>query len=83
MQEECAEVISAIAKIKRHGYDSVSPTTLQNNRDHLAEELGHVLATLARLYKAGDVSEESVLGACQHKRLTGGKWLHHQPEFQL
>ena len=43
-QEECAEVIQAISKIRRFGIDNAKPGTEYTNRAHLEEELGDVLA---------------------------------------
>jgi NTP pyrophosphatase (non-canonical NTP hydrolase) len=43
-QEESAEVIQAISKIFRFGYDSKHPDSNQTNREHLAEEIGDLIA---------------------------------------
>lgn len=45
-QEECAEVIQAISKIRRFGIDNAKPGTEYTNRAHLEEELGDVLAMI-------------------------------------
>ena len=45
-QEECAEVIQAISKIRRFGIDNAKPGTEYSNREHLEEELGDVLAMI-------------------------------------
>ena len=45
-QEECAEVIQAISKIRRFGMDNAKPGTDYTNRQHLEEELGDVLAMI-------------------------------------
>ena len=45
-QEECAEVIQAISKIRRFGMDNTKPGTDYTNRAHLEEELGDVLAMI-------------------------------------
>ncbi len=45
-QEECAEVIQAISKIRRFGIDNTKPGTEYTNRAHLEEELGDVLAMI-------------------------------------
>ena len=44
LQEESAEVIQAVSKIFRFGYDSKHPQSDQDNREHLAEEVGDLLA---------------------------------------
>ena len=43
-QEESAEVIQAISKIFRFGYNSKHPQSDQTNREHLAEEIGDLIA---------------------------------------
>jgi len=45
-QEECAEVIQAISKIRRFGIDNTKPGTDYTNRAHLEEEVGDVLAMI-------------------------------------
>jgi NTP pyrophosphatase (non-canonical NTP hydrolase) len=49
LQEESAEVIQAVSKIFRFGYDSTHPETSQNNREHLAEEVGDLIAMIQLL----------------------------------
>jgi NTP pyrophosphatase (non-canonical NTP hydrolase) len=48
-QEESAEVIQAISKIFRFGYDSKHPDSNQTNREHLAEEVGDLIAMVQLL----------------------------------
>ena len=44
LQEESAEIVQAVSKIFRFGYESKHPDKDQNNREHLAEEIGDMLA---------------------------------------
>ena len=46
LQEEAAEVIQAVSKIRRFGIDNEKPGKNQNNREHLEEELGDMLAMI-------------------------------------
>lgn len=46
LQEEAAEVIQAVSKIRRFGMDNAKPGTDYTNREHLEEELGDVLAMI-------------------------------------
>ena len=46
LQEECAEVIQAVSKIRRFGADNIKPCKPKTNRDHLEEELGDMLAMI-------------------------------------
>ena len=45
-QEECAEVIQAISKIRRFGLNNHKFGETQTNLEHLEEELGDVLAMI-------------------------------------
>lgn len=55
LQEECAEVILAISKIKRFGWDSIHPEGGVDNRARLAQELGDVEAIVDILTMCGSV----------------------------
>ena len=44
LQEECAEVIQAVSKVRRFGIDNAKPNTEYTNREHLEEEIGDLLA---------------------------------------
>lgn len=44
LQEECAEVIQAVSKVRRFGIDNTKPNTEYTNREHLEEEIGDLLA---------------------------------------
>ena len=46
LQEECAEVVQAVSKIRRFGIDNAKPNTPHTNREHLEEELGDMLAMI-------------------------------------
>jgi NTP pyrophosphatase (non-canonical NTP hydrolase) len=46
LQEEAAEVIQAVSKIRRFGVDNSKPGTDYTNRAHLEEELGDMLAMI-------------------------------------
>lgn len=46
LQEEAAEVIQAVSKIRRFGMDNAKHGEGQTNRQHLEEELGDMLAMI-------------------------------------
>ena len=46
LQEECAEVIQAVSKIRRFGIEGKQPHHDCNNREHLEEEVGDMLAMI-------------------------------------
>lgn len=60
LQEECSEVIQAICKCLRFGYNSCHPETGVMNIERLEEELGDLLAMVDKLYIHGIVSQYDV-----------------------
>ena len=77
LQEECAEVIHACAKVKNFGWDSSYNGGLVN-RDYLHTELGGMAAVLELMDRAGIISEEEVLTYGEKKLQTIGKHLRFQ-----
>ena len=61
LQEECAEVIQAVSKVSRFGLDNAKPGKPKTNRQHLAEELGDLLAMITLCHDFGIVSFEEVM----------------------
>lgn len=80
LAEECAEVIQAVCKIKRHGYASHNPDdeTQTSNRDHLMRELGNVDCAIQMLSDAGEVDLNEIDKQASVKTETIGEFLHHQ-----
>lgn len=78
--EECSEVIKAIAKIQRHGYETCHPDGGATNRGSLVREMGDVLMAMQLLCDACDIDERWVIKASKNKRVTVRQYLHHQPE---
>lgn len=62
-QEECAEVTVAISKISRFGMDNFKPGKPLTNRQHLAEELGDLLAMITLCHDFGIVSLKDIMTA--------------------
>ena len=81
LAEECAEVIMAVGKILRHGYESYNPDVDGHvgNRVALALEMGDVRAAMIMLCNAGDIEKSCVHGRADEKLETVRKWMHHQP----
>lgn len=80
LAEECAEVVQAVAKVQRHGYESVNPLEPgDTNRKMLEIEIGHVQHAVARLVGASDLNAFSVEMAQRIKADKITRWLHHQP----
>lgn len=82
--EECAEVQQIAMKILRHGFESSNPEVerASSNRDHLAEELGHLRLAVQLLKIAGDVSIDDMEKSYRRKDRLIGRWLHHQPRVE-
>jgi NTP pyrophosphatase (non-canonical NTP hydrolase) len=70
-QEECAEVIQAISKIFRFGFDSRHPDKGYDNREHLEEELGDLQCMIDLMIEHGIVREKmlDVAKAKKYKKL--------------
>jgi len=73
-QEECAEVIVAVSKISRFGLDNLKPGKPHTNRQHLAEELGDLLAMITLCHDFGIVSYDDILLAKDAKLEKLHKW---------
>ena len=67
MQEECAECIQAVSKIFRFGFDSKHPEKTYDNREHLEEEVGDLLAMIDLLLENETVSCANVNKARRKK----------------
>lgn len=79
LAEECAEVIQAIGKILRHGYDSYHPLDPDQtpNRVLLDRELTDVAAVVLAMRSHGDIAltqPQNVSEAWSRKL----KFAHHQ-----
>ncbi|MEO1208414.1 MAG: hypothetical protein AAFX78_02630 [Cyanobacteria bacterium J06638_20] len=85
LAEECGEVVQAVGKILRHGFESYHPDDLfkgrptpdaVSNRGRLQLELADVLAMCGHMENDGDVqiSTDDIENAMIRK----GKYAHHQ-----
>ena len=68
LQEECAEVIQAVSKIRRFGIDNAKPGKPKTNREHLEEELGDLYAMIDILQELDIVSWTNIEKAAEAKR---------------
>lgn len=68
LQEECAEVIQAVSKIRRFGLDNAKPGKPKTNREHLEEELGDLYAMIDILQELDIVSWTNIEKAAEAKR---------------
>lgn len=68
LSEECAEVIQAISKILRFGFDSTHPSdNTYTNRNHLTEELGDLYCMLNIISQKNIVNVEQVIQYAESK----------------
>jgi NTP pyrophosphatase (non-canonical NTP hydrolase) len=68
LQEECAEVIQAVSKIRRFGIDNHKPGKPKTNREHLEEELGDLYAMIDILQELDIVSWTNIEKAAEAQR---------------
>ena len=81
LAEECAEVIQAVGKIKRYGYQNWWPKdTGFTNRQRLEYELGHVDAAVSRLVYAAQISRDEIDRHRSAKLESIKPFLHHSDE---
>lgn len=74
MQEESAEVIQAISKIFRFGYNGKHPDSSQTNLEHLEEELGDLVCMLEILTDTKIISSQNVKKYADAKKQKLRKW---------
>lgn len=77
LQEECAEVIQAISKIKRHGYYSFHPNGGESNKQSLEREIGDVYAAIQLLVDKEEIDNSKCLERKMIKLDSVFKYLHH------
>lgn len=82
LAEECGEVIQAIGKILRHGYESYHPNDVlkTSNRRLLERELGDVQAAVLLMSSGTDLSSDSIESRKQFKLHHVQQYLHHQED---
>jgi NTP pyrophosphatase (non-canonical NTP hydrolase) len=79
LAEECGEVIQAIGKIMRHGYESgASHKDGEVNRHALERELADVLWIVGRMERSGDVNPIAIAEMATSKQARARLYLHHQ-----
>lgn len=79
LSEECGEVIQAIGKIKRHGYESHHPksTASMTNRRELMKELGDVAGLIMMLQDMGELDPTYIQEAAARALICKPKYMHH------
>jgi NTP pyrophosphatase (non-canonical NTP hydrolase) len=79
LSEEASEVIKAVSKILRHGYNCYNPDDEEagTNRQQLERELGDLQAAMRRIMRANDVDPVNI-SAREKEKIKSGAYLHHQ-----
>lgn len=72
-QEECAEVVQAISKIFRFGFNGVAPNGV-SNQAHLDEEVGDLQCMINLMIARGLVNADAVEFAAKAKMDKLKKW---------
>lgn len=81
LAEECGEVVRAVGKVFRFGWESQSPYKLQggrSNRAELEQEIGHVRAAVNLMLDAEDLRLGDVQAWQKSKRGRLNRWTQHQ-----
>jgi NTP pyrophosphatase (non-canonical NTP hydrolase) len=73
LQEECAEVIVAISKIRRFGIDNTYKDG-GTQREHLVQELGDVTLLIELLQAHNVYNEQELINAQRQKSVKLTKW---------
>ena len=68
LQEECAEVIQAVCKINRFGFNQPKYNSTITNRDHLEQEIGDLYAMIEILQEMDVISWTRVEAAAEAKK---------------
>jgi NTP pyrophosphatase (non-canonical NTP hydrolase) len=80
LQEEAAEVIRAVAKIKRHGWASYNPDNeaAGTNRRQLISEMTDFRAVWVAMVDAGDIDPEVTTADVENAWQRKLRYSHHQ-----
>jgi NTP pyrophosphatase (non-canonical NTP hydrolase) len=74
LQEECAEVIQIVSKIRRFGIDETHLKSGLSNRELLCEEVGDVLCMIDLLRELKILDGASMQSAVRNKRKKLEQW---------
>jgi hypothetical protein len=87
LAEEAGEIVQAVGKILRHGYESYNPTVPVedqiDNRRMLGREIGNFEAIYASMLAAKDLYAPDVAFGIGAKKKNMRRYTHHQPEELL
>jgi NTP pyrophosphatase (non-canonical NTP hydrolase) len=78
LAEECGEVVQAVGKVLRHGWDSSSPYGSRTNRATLEREVGDVRAVIGLMLDYHDLHLAEVQTWQRRKRAAVPRRTHYQ-----
>lgn len=89
LAEEAGEIVQAVMKIMRHGWDSYNPHSPElkvssagvvspNNRTELMRELGDLCEVQKLMIKAGDINGAVIAEHAENKQHNMRQFTHHQ-----
>ena len=79
LAEECGEVIQAVDKILRHGYDTTYPSgAISTNRDDLEREVADIQAIVVLMGEECDLDTNVINRYKREKLAKICKYLHHK-----
>lgn len=76
--EEAGEVVQAVGKILRHGYESTHPDGGPTNRESLEREIGDMAAAISMMTERRDLNKAFIRQCQGEKAKKVQKFLHHQ-----
>lgn len=81
LSEECGEIIQAVGKILRHGYNSYNPLLPSekriSNKGQLEKEIAHLDVAVLMLQNHKRIDRREIQSEMNTKRVTINNWLHH------
>lgn len=80
LAEEAGEVVQAVGKVLRHGWESTHPDGGPTNREVLERELGDLIGVQRFLCRAGDLDGARIDVAAMSRVEKMAPYLHHQGE---
>jgi NTP pyrophosphatase (non-canonical NTP hydrolase) len=82
LAEEAGEIVQAVGKILRHGYNNLNPYNRDSktNREHLEQEIGDLTAIVQMMAQSNDLQVPFIKRARAEKSGKMVKYLHHQED---
>ncbi len=77
--EECGEIVQAVGKTLRHGYDSRHPHKPgPDNREYIQDEISDLVAWISFMVAHGDFTEQGCMRDIDARISAKLRYCHHQ-----